>query len=292
MGKKVAVIVVTYNRLNLLKDCIASLRSQTYQDSSIIVINNGSTDDTFQWLSAQKDIIVITQNNLGGAGGFFTGIKYACEHEYEYSWVMDDDVISYPDTLEQLMNQIKPEIGFLCSNVLDVDEKPCNVPKVSISLSDKTGELVWGEYLLTGLLRVDIASFVSVCFNNERAFELGLPFKEYFIWGDDTEYTSRISVKYPSYMVIDSVVIHKRKIQGILSIHTEIEKNRIKNYFYYYRNRIHNKRSFKLKFLHWGYCFCEALGLFFRGNIYKSYIIMKALFSALIFAPKIVYPSK
>lgn len=55
MGKKVAIIVVTYNRLNLLRDCIASLRSQTYQDSSIIVINNGSTDDTSQWLSAQKD---------------------------------------------------------------------------------------------------------------------------------------------------------------------------------------------------------------------------------------------
>lgn len=89
-----------------------------------------------------------------------------------------------------------------------------------------------GEKIDKGLLRVDVTSFVSLLFRNSLVYEIGLPYKEYFIWGDDTEYTTRISMRYSSYMVLDSVVVHKRKIQGVLSIFTEKDKNRIKNYFY------------------------------------------------------------
>ena len=94
--KTVAIIAVTYNMLELLKEEINSLREQTYKDAQIIVVNNGSTDDTLSWLQQQQDIITITQKNLGGAGGFYTGMKYAAENGYKYCWVMDDDVICQP----------------------------------------------------------------------------------------------------------------------------------------------------------------------------------------------------
>ncbi len=72
---KIIAIVVTYNRQYLLSECIASLRMQTKKIDKILVINNGSTDNTEAWLRCQKDIEFITQENLGGAGGFCTGTK-------------------------------------------------------------------------------------------------------------------------------------------------------------------------------------------------------------------------
>lgn len=64
--KKIGIVVVTYNRLSLLKEVIDSLRKQTYESRDIIVVNNGSTDDTPNWLKEQNDIKTITQRNVGG----------------------------------------------------------------------------------------------------------------------------------------------------------------------------------------------------------------------------------
>lgn len=290
MINKVAIIVVTYNRLELLKECVDSLRNQSYQNYDIIVVNNGSTDETLNWLSSQNELVVITQENLGGAGGFFTGIKYACENGYQYSWVMDDDVITDVYALENLVNKTSFCSGFICSKVLDLENNLCNVPKISLKKSSKTGELTWGNKLNHNLLQVDITSFVSMFFNNQLVYELGLPYKEYFIWGDDTEYSSRISNSYGSYMAIDSIVTHKRTIQSVLSIFTETNKRRIDNYFYAYRNRIHNQKTIYKKMLMYVYSIFELFKLIFMGHLYSAKIVVKGLYAALFFYPTIKYP--
>ncbi len=103
MNKKIAVVLVTYNRLSLLKECLDGLRSQTYKPDKIIVINNDSNDGTANLLNEQTDIDVIHQANLGGSGGFYTGIKVAYEQGFDFIWVMDDDVEPKLDCLEKLM---------------------------------------------------------------------------------------------------------------------------------------------------------------------------------------------
>ena len=55
----VAAVIVTYNRIDMLKKTIDAVRSQSTPPHCIIVINNGSTDSTPQWLAQQKDIIAI-----------------------------------------------------------------------------------------------------------------------------------------------------------------------------------------------------------------------------------------
>ena len=84
MSNEVGIVVVTYNRLELLKEVVESLRQQTFRDFQIVVVNNGSTDNTSEWLTNQKDIYTINQENLGGAGGFFTGMKYVAENGFKY----------------------------------------------------------------------------------------------------------------------------------------------------------------------------------------------------------------
>jgi len=67
---KIIALIVTHNRLPLLQEAIAALQKQT-RPVEILVVNNGSTDQTAQWLSTQP-VQVITQHNEGASGGFFT----------------------------------------------------------------------------------------------------------------------------------------------------------------------------------------------------------------------------
>ncbi|MBK8785130.1 MAG: glycosyltransferase [Chitinophagaceae bacterium] len=59
--EKVVAVVVTYNRLALLSECITALRNQSRPLDGILVINNGSTDGTEEWLNAQPDVSYFTQ---------------------------------------------------------------------------------------------------------------------------------------------------------------------------------------------------------------------------------------
>lgn len=295
MSNQVGIVVVTYNRLQLLKEVIESLRAQTMKDYDIVIVNNGSTDDTPNWLEKQTDIITITQDNLGGAGGFHTGMKYVAEHGYEYCWVMDDDVVCNPTALEELIKAYNtiPEAGFVCSRVVGINGKPMNTPTALGAYKDgdytDTFELV-NEHQM---VRVTTATFVSVLINTNIIRSIGLPYKEFFIWGDDTEYTQRISKDYRCYVACKSEVLHKRRIQKSLSVYEETDENRLPNYFYQIRNsnylkyRKLSKRA-KLGMIRRGYN--KAFNLWLKGDRTRAQILFRAYKSLLSFNPQINYP--
>ena len=95
-----------------------------------------------------------------------------------------------------------------------------------------------GRILQEGLLPVRKATFVSMLLKAEIVREVGLPIKEFFIWGDDQEYTERISKKYKCYLVLSSVVQHKTKNNLGSDISTD-SPERIERYFYAYRNELY-----------------------------------------------------
>ena len=93
----IVAVVVTYNRKELLKKVIASLRNQTIKVNGIIVVDNGTTDGTREWLGSEQGLSVIHQDNVGGAGGFYRGIQEAMHTTAEWIWCMDDDVFPNSD---------------------------------------------------------------------------------------------------------------------------------------------------------------------------------------------------
>jgi len=103
---RAAAVVVTYNRLPLLQKCVEKLEGQT-APCDILVVDNASSDGTAAWLdSQQKEGRLRAHNtgaNLGGAGGFNKGMRWAVEAGYEYLWLMDDDCPPEPDALEKLL---------------------------------------------------------------------------------------------------------------------------------------------------------------------------------------------
>ena len=291
--KKTAIVVVTFNRLKLLREEIESLRNQTYKDFQIVVVNNGSTDDTAGWLKDQKDIITITQKNVGGAGGFFTGMKYAAEHGYDFCWVMDDDVICKNNALEELVSGFEsvPDAGFICSKVVGSNGISMNVPILDMR-EGIHGYVEWYNESDFGLLRVKKATFVSVLFRVNVIKEVGLPLREYFIWGDDWEYTQRISTKFVSYMSLRSTVVHMRNLQQRIIFEQEKDPVRVKNYFYAFRNNSYNDVKYREKVklyalasLLYHSMKCAAKGKFLHAKIY-----LKSFISLISFSPKIQYP--
>lgn len=292
----VGIVVVTYNRLELLKEVVESLRNQTFRDFKIIVINNDSPDGTKDWLAHQSDIITINQGNVGGAGGFYTGMKYVAENGFDYCWIMDDDVICQPNALNELIKgiQIKPEIGFVCSKVVGLNGDIMNTPNID-GRYKSNGYADWLDLLEEGLVKINDATFVSVLFPVTVIHEFGLPFREYFIWGDDTEYTSRISAKRECYVVGKSLVVHKRLEGTSLTFQNETDPRRLKNYFYMYRNRSYtsifrkNKKLFKKQLKSVLQSSIKQVLLF---KFDKAKILLSSQIALLKFKPHISYPDK
>ena len=234
----VIAVVVTYNRKNLLLECINALLNQTYFNLRIFIIDNASTDGTEKLIKDNiRDSNVEYYNtgcNLGGAGGFQYGIRKAVEAGCDYIWVMDDDSIPEANALAQLMlnGNILKSWGFLASKVLWVDNSLC---KMNIPKDDKLHPLK-GDY--DGNIKIGSATFVSIIIPVSIVKEVGLPIKEFFIWSDDLEYTRRITLKYPAYLVCGSVVVHKCETNNGANISTDVLE-RIDRYKYAYRNEVY-----------------------------------------------------
>ena len=278
-------IIVTYNRKILLEECInALLKSKEKMD--ILIIDNASSDGTSEVIKnfLKSNVNIFYKNtgkNLGGAGGFNYGIKEAFKMNYKYLWIMDDDTIVHENTLTEFLNKasdINNDFSFLSSVVLWTNNKLCkmNVQKVS----SKTIENY--SIINKGLLMVESASFVSCFINTEIARKVGLPIKDFFIYGDDLEYTMRLSAESKGYLVPTSIVTHKMKNNDGINI-IDANKERIDRYFYNYRNLLYifkkydrrEFRKFKAK------CYYLIFKILFKSKNYKLKRI-KVLIKALI----------
>ncbi|MGN0361317.1 MAG: glycosyltransferase family 2 protein [Bilifractor sp.] len=237
--EKTAAIVVTYNRKELLMENIQALQAQTWPDLDILIIDNHSTDGTREMveplLSDPSVRYVDTGSNLGGAGGFQYGIRYAAEHGYDYVWVMDDDCIPTPGALAALIcagHKLGGNFGFLSSKVLWKDRTLCTMNIQRETLAKNTSDFS------RETVPVVMASFVSLFLPVSVVKKVGLPIKEFFIWTDDWEYTRRISRSYPCYLVNDSTVIHKSRSNIGANIATE-SSDRLDRFYYLYRNDVY-----------------------------------------------------
>ena len=88
LRETVAVVVVTHNRADLLVGMLDGLAAQTRRPDAVVVVDNASTDRTGEVLAARTDLPlqVITQDNLGGAGGFHRGVRAAYDAGWRCSW--------------------------------------------------------------------------------------------------------------------------------------------------------------------------------------------------------------
>jgi rhamnopyranosyl-N-acetylglucosaminyl-diphospho-decaprenol beta-1,3/1,4-galactofuranosyltransferase len=252
---KIIAVVVTFNRLPLLKKCLNAISSQTLPPDNTIVINNGSTDGTASWL-AQQAVVTYHQANLGGAGGFSRGISAAYEHGADWIWIMDDDTIPHLDALEKLVTALKlsnvnpASIGFLSSNILWTDHTIHRMNQTYI-LHDpkKIAKLAIPKN--NNLPLIQFGTFVSMLLSAVAVEMFGLPIDEFFIWNDDVEYTKRIiEGGLAGLFVKDSVAVHETPINHVSNVFID-SPEQLWKYNYGLRNEMFTKRTHEGELQFW-----------------------------------------
>lgn len=215
-NQSVAVVVVTYNRLALLKECINALKHQSRKPEAIIVVNNASTDGTTEWLNTIEDIVVIDRAlNEGSAGGFYFGMKYATDHNYDWIWVMDDDAAPQRNCLENMLVAFdqKEPLTVLAPLVKEGNTLITNHRSnfdVKPDLSGFQQPLQHGKELEPQVIQ--FASFVGFMISKKLTEKCGLPDKDLFFQNDDVEYCLRIN-KYGKIILVPSAVIEHKFVK-------------------------------------------------------------------------------
>lgn len=191
---KVATIVVTYNRIEMLQKVIGAIRHQTVRPALLLVINNGSTDTTPEWLAAQEDIITIHQENVGASGGFVRGIEEALQRQADKIWIMDDDVLPDERCLENLLSLNAQGYPIVAPQRYhgDIPFRPepirCNFTNPFKSLWVRHPN---NDDYIDGVVRVECATFEGPLIDSTVFEKTGLPDKRFFIFADDTEFFER-----------------------------------------------------------------------------------------------------
>lgn len=230
--ERICAVVVTFNRLGLLKECLEGIRSQTRAVDKIIIVDNNSTDGTREWLKTVEsdNVEIIFQENLGGAGGFHTGMKIAYAQGYDWMWLMDDDVEPDRQCLGVLlsyshMSQCLHPVKIYSDGVILEWEyviNPANGKKARLgNYSFKCGK----EHCF-----VNVGNFEGMLVSREIVSKIGFPNPDYFIAEDDTEY-GFLAGMHTDVSYIANAVLYRKK--------TSVEDEILSPLFLYYviRNR-------------------------------------------------------
>lgn len=294
---RVAAVVVTYNRLNLLKENLKSLLYQSIP-CDIILINNASTDGTEEYILEINESRIKyfnTGKNLGGAGGFAKGIEIGEKEGYDYLWVMDDDAVPEANALESLVykaTSLKNDFSFLASTVYWTNGKlfPMNIPDIKDDINKENVVCFIKKYKL---IPIKSASFVGCFVNTNFSIDCGLPISEFFIYGDDVEYTSRLRKKNKAFLDLDSVIVHKAPSIAGADI-ANASNDRIERFYFQSRNGMYiskKKSIFSVlnRFIKVFKKTKEIIQSDANKKIRRIFVLYKGTIMGLLFNPRIKY---
>ena len=245
---KFCCIIVTYNRKKYLEKELKSLFDQSYPISGFIIINNDSPDDTFEYLVEEgytfrdKKIDQIVYNvkdgkkiyyfqsskNLGGSGGFKKGFEIAQTlSDYDYFWVMDDDIKPRSDCLKKLVDKFDSEHGIYVPR--RVGENYNDPIIVNYRFNNPFVHLLFDRaiYPKKEQERYDVKNitFEGPLISKTILQKVGLPNERYFLQGDDYDYAFR-SLKFTKILYVSNSIIDRQ-----IPFSTTASKPSIRDYY-------------------------------------------------------------
>ena len=203
------------------------MQNQTYKLDEIIVVNNNSTDGTTEWLSTVDGISVIHQENVGGAGGFHTGVKTCYERGADWIWMMDDDVFPQHDCLENLL---KFKDDSKCLNMTRYWGDGSYVPQnfffdINKNYSKSLSADLSKEYNV-----VNTCCFEGLLVSRSIVDKIGFPDERFFIAGDDTIYGYLASF-HTNVILVRDAKAHRLQVNGNVPPRPFYTYYAIRNYF-------------------------------------------------------------
>ena len=218
-AETVAVVVVTYNRADLLRGMLEGLARLERLPDAVIVVDNASTDHTADVLAASTLPgleVVRTAENTGGAGGFHLGVKSAHERGFDRIWLMDDDVVPTPDCLSVLMSHDEA-----CLAAVREDARGNLVEKAAtrfdlrnpLAIRPKTA-MVETDYAtreaMPELVEIENVAFEGFLVRRDVVDAIGLPDPSFFIFYDDADFAIRARrAGFRVWAVRDAVLVRQ-----------------------------------------------------------------------------------
>jgi len=287
MPENIAAVIVNWNKKAEILGLLHDLRKIKEPLFDIFVVDNASTDGSSDAIEADFPEVNLIKNkiNLGGTGGFNTGIDHVCKLDsYDYIWLLDNDVEVVDNTLLELVKVIKSDdrIGLVGSHVFDIDNREVTVEMGGNIRWDIMGAIPFyrntTNEIKDSIVFVDYVAICSALVSVNAIKNVGLMDARLFLLWDDMDWG--IYFKEHGYKVVaasKSIVYH--------GSFTERDRGALTSYYYGIRNPllVYTKHTTFLKRARIFYSSLRYYSkiYFFLKSHYKKFeagLIYKALF--------------
>ncbi len=290
---RVLIVILNWNSCDETIAATRSAEQMTYPNKHILLVDNGSVDDSVTRLkelqSASVDVLANSENE-GFTGGCNRGFDAAVRDGFAYVWLLNNDAITDGETLSSLVRVAEQDrmIGLVSPRIASLQEpaKQLNLgglyrPEVPAFESTKDLEKAreWAERQPQRVMLMGTALLVRV----ELIRRIGKLDDAMFAYWEDTDYSVRsILAGYQNRLDFDSVIYHKEKDAGTQAM-------AMKPYYWYYmaRNEVrfwrkHARSLGKLKALWWTYTINLQRLRLLKGNTESRRAILAGLWDGVL----------
>lgn len=216
---RIAIIILNWNGKEDTLECLATVSQLDYTNYEVVVVDNGSTDDSVHAISKQYPDIILLQTgaNLGYAGGNNVGIRRALERRVDFIFLLNNDTTVAPDFLTKL-TQAAAEYpnGGMLSPIIYFQDTPTRIWYAGAKwLGTRFEHLAHGEFYeanegaLTPFL-TDYASGCAMLVRREVIEQIGLMEPKFFLYFEESDWAYRArKAGFFSYVVPTSKIWHK-----------------------------------------------------------------------------------
>lgn len=216
---KVAVVILNWNGKEDTLECLASVGQLDYPNYEVVVVDNGSTDDSAGAIAKQyPDVTVLqTGENLGYAGGNNVGIRWTLDHDADFVFLLNNDTIVAPDLLSAFVsaNNLLPANTILGAKIFFYDN-PDTLWFAGGNWNselNRTDHIGYGQSDSVEFNRMAEVDYVTGCalFASANTFkEVGLLDESFFLTYEETDWCYRARASSHKCVVVPNAKIwHK-----------------------------------------------------------------------------------
>jgi len=247
----VEAIIVTWNKKNDLVKLLKNFEDIDYprERLEIVVVDNNSSDGTAE--AVRKDYpqvrLIRNRENIGGAGGFNTGMRWALQSRprVEYLWLLDNDVLLDKNALNALVRVMdkNPDAAICGSKIMNIDNRNEFI-EVGAFIDYHSGDVrrnMPDEKMLENpdaVFEVDYVAACSLLARVRHVKKLGVWHDKFFIYWDDMEWGARFNAGGYKVLASNASVIYHPSWAGRVSDNSAIWRNyyRTRNALWFYNN--------------------------------------------------------
>lgn len=218
--KQTGIVICNYNKCQDVLNCIQSVLESRYTDFDLYVVDNASTDDSVEQITRRygdRLTLLVNEENLGGSGGFNTGLRRILAAGYEYAVCLDNDILVDENAIGALADFLDhhPESGMVGSIVYHMEE-PDYVQQYGLNLDfeNYVAETLYANHPhdtnIPEMMYCDTVATCSMMVRTSILPQIGIMPEDNFIYWDDMEWGYRCQLAgYKVAVTKSSVVLHR-----------------------------------------------------------------------------------